>query len=80
MPTVYFANGYRIWINSHDHTPPHCHVDKEGFHFTINLDDYSLLQVKGVKFPKSKYIREASIIVEQNADLLKEVWNKYHDE
>ncbi|MCL2182312.1 MAG: DUF4160 domain-containing protein [Chitinispirillia bacterium] len=44
MPTICTFRGIRIYINWHDHLPPHFHAEYAGMSVVIDINDIDILE------------------------------------
>jgi hypothetical protein len=74
MPTVLREKGYKVYIYSHDHPPPHCHFVKSGEVAVVELSPVVRIThySKGLK-SELKTIQE---IAEENQAMLLEAWQE----
>lgn len=77
MPTLFILFGLTFRIFTRDHFPPHVHVISQDGEakFAVNHDEVKLIVNKGIK---SKDIKLAESILEENKELVVEEWNKLH--
>lgn len=76
MPSVLRESGFRFFFYSREgNEPPHIHVIGHGGEMKVWLD--SLLIANSYKLsPKNQ--NKVMEIIEENLDLLREAWRKYH--
>ena len=78
MPTVLRKNGFRFFIPTLDHPPPHVHVSKAGAEAKfVLIPTVELVLVQGMKM---KELNEAFEIAVHNQELFLEAWRKIHPE
>lgn len=78
MPTILRKNGFRFFIPTLDHRPPHVHATKGGGEAKFNLEPVvELVKVKGMKMAD---VNEAFIIACQHRAEFLEAFNRIHPE
>ena len=75
-PTIVREQGFRVVIYTHDHQPPHVHVQKAGEEVRVFLSPVALWDGD----MKPRETRKAVAIVEANRDTLLVRWYEIHGE
>ena len=76
MPTILRKNGFRFFIPTLDHAPPHVHVAKDGAEAKFNLEPtVELVKVEGMKM---KELNEAFAIAEEHRVQFLAAWKTIH--
>ena len=75
MPTVLLIEGYRFFFFSNEGNEPiHIHVESAECYAKFWINPLFVAANYGFN---SKELREISIIIEENENLIKEKWNEY---
>lgn len=79
MPTVLRSGPFVVKIYTHDHSPAHVHVVKDGTVVVINLATKAAPQsVRDVHGMRDIDVNTAFKLVAANADLLLTKWSEIH--
>jgi len=62
---------FSLYINQDDHSPPHCHVRYKDKDISVQLP--LITPMYGQKLPN-----EAKLMIENNLDVLCDVWDSLH--
>ena len=76
MPEIFRIFGMRFFFYSREHEPMHVHVkNSDGMaKFDITKDGIVLVKNEGIK---TKDIKAAEMVLEENKELAIEKWNEY---
>jgi hypothetical protein len=78
MPTILRKNGFRFFIPTLDHAPPHVHVEKAGHDAKfLLLPVVELVETRGMKM---KDLTEAFEIAQENHEAFLAAWRTIHPE
>ena len=74
-------NGFRLWVRTNDHPPPHVHVSKGGGELEFVLGDSDEEPRPGRMLAKMKKIdaRNALDAVKANQKALLAMWSEIHE-
>lgn len=79
MPTIFWVDGYRVMILTHDHPPPHVHVLGGAGRAKVRLDcdegTADLIWHEGI--PRAD-LRRIIVAVEGEIERLCREWRKFH--
>lgn len=79
MPTVLRKNGFQIIIWTDDHPPMHVHIFKAEAELIVYLgDEQTSATVRENYAMRRSDIRQALRLVDENQDLLTEIWRSIH--
>ena len=73
-PTIIREGGFRVVIHTHDHLPPHVHVQKEGKDARVYLTPVALWDSDLT----DRQTRQAVALVRENREILLAKWNEIH--
>jgi len=77
VPTVLEADGFRFFFYSNEGTEPrHIHVEKGSGEAKFWLDPIELVAANGMK---AKELRQARMLIEENADSFRRKWDEFFD-
>jgi len=73
MPAVITFRGFRVVINTHDHTPRHVHVLRAGGVVIIEIDSLEIVTLEGMS---NRDVRTAVQLVTDNQAFLASEWDR----
>jgi Domain of unknown function (DUF4160) len=71
VPTLHEEDGYRFYVWSNEHMPPHVHVEKDSAWAKLNVETGRITESKGVKGRKRRKIER---IFKSNSAKIKAWW------
>ncbi|MFK7899965.1 MAG: DUF4160 domain-containing protein [Cyclobacteriaceae bacterium] len=74
MPTIFRAFGLRFFFYSNDHLPIHVHVKNADGEAKFNVERIECVENKGLK---SKDVKLAESLIDENKDIIIEAWNNF---
>ncbi|MBC6425319.1 MAG: DUF4160 domain-containing protein [Ekhidna sp.] len=74
MPTILRVFGLRFFFHSNDHLPIHVHVQNADGEAKFNVEHVECVENKGLK---SKDVKLAESLIQENKDILIEAWNNF---
>lgn len=76
MPTAFIEDGYRFKIYLNDHSPAHCHVQRDDKEAKITLVEIGVASNEGFQ---TRELKKIVRLVEEHRNLLLAMWDEYHE-
>ena len=77
MPELFRLFGLKFYFYSNEHLPVHVHVSNADGNAKFTIDPVVLIENKGLK---SKDVKLAESLIEENAQIIDARWHEYFDE
>jgi len=74
MPTLFFAFGMRFFFYSNEHEPIHVHVRNADGEAKFSVEALRCIDNKGLK---NKDLRLATMLIEENKELILKAWHAH---
>ena len=75
MPTLFILFGLKFSFYSNEHLPIHVHVRNSDGEAKFEIEEVKLISNKGMK---SKDLKLAESIIEENKKIIIKKWKEYH--